>query len=125
MIDPVDVGAVAAAVLTGTGHDGRTYELTGPEAVGYRDVAAELSRVTGTHIEYVDVPPAVAREGLVASGMPDWLVQHLDGAFAKFRAGEFAATTDTVAVLTGRPPRSIADFLTDHADAFAPIAQPA
>ena len=125
MIDPLDVGAVAAAVLTGTGHDGRTYELTGPEAVGYRDVAVELSRVTGTHVEYVDVPPAAAREGLVASGMPDWLVQHLDGAFAKFRAGEFAATTDTVAVLTGRPPRSIADFLSDHADAFAPIAQPA
>jgi uncharacterized protein YbjT (DUF2867 family) len=125
MIDPFDVGAVAAAVLTGTGHDGRTYELTGPEAVGYRDIAAELSRVTGTHVEYVDVPPAAAREGLVASGMPDWLVQHLDGAFARFRAGEFAATTDTVAVLTGRPPRSIADFLTDHADAFAPIAQPA
>lgn len=57
--------------------------------------------------------------------MPDWLVQHLDGAFAKFRAGEFAATTDTVAVVTGRPPRSIADFITDHADAFAPIVQPA
>jgi uncharacterized protein YbjT (DUF2867 family) len=123
MIDPLDVGAVAAAVLTGHGHAGRTYELTGPEAVGYRDVAAELARVTGAHVEYVDVPPAAAREGLVASAMPDWLVQHLDGAFAKFRAGEFAATTDTVAVLTGRPPRSIADFLADHADAFTPIAQ--
>ena len=125
MIDPFDVGAVAAAVLTESGHDGRTYELTGPEAVGYRDVAAELSRVTGTHVEYVDVPPAAAREELVAFGMPDWLVQHLDGAFAKFRDGEFAATTDAVAVLTGRPPRTIADFLTDHAYAFTPIAQPA
>jgi hypothetical protein len=57
--------------------------------------------------------------------MADWLIQHLDGAFAKIRAGEFAATTDTVAVLTGRPPRSIGDFVTDDADAFAPIAQPA
>ena len=53
MIDPFDVGAVAAAVLTGSGHEGRTYELTGPEAVTYRDVARELSRATGTHIEYV------------------------------------------------------------------------
>jgi uncharacterized protein YbjT (DUF2867 family) len=125
MIDPFDVGAVAAAVLTGSGHEGRTYELTGPEAVTYRDVAAELSRVSRTHVEYVDVPPAAAREGLVASGMPDWLIQHLDGVFAKIRAGEFAATTDTLAVLTGRPPRSIGDFVTDHADAFAPIVQPA
>jgi uncharacterized protein YbjT (DUF2867 family) len=125
MIDPFDVGAVAAVVLTGSGHAGRTYELTGPEAVGYRDVAATLSRVTGIHVEYADVPPDAAREGLVASGMPDWLVQHLDGAFAKFRAGEFAATTDTVAVVTGRPPRGISDFITDHADAFTPIVQPA
>jgi hypothetical protein len=62
---------------------------------------------------------------LVASGMPDWLVQHLDGAFARFRAGEFTATPDTVAVLTGRAPRSIAHLVTDYADAFAPIAQPA
>jgi NAD(P)H dehydrogenase (quinone) len=71
------------------------------------------------------VPPGAAREQLAASGMPDWLIQHLDGAFTKIRNGEFAATTDAVAVLTGRPPRGIGDFVTDHADAFAPIAQPA
>ena len=125
MIDPFDVGAVGAAVLTGSGHAGRTYELTGPEAVTYRDVGREQSRAPGEHVAYVDVAPAAARESLVASRMPDWLVEHLDGAFAKIRAGEFGSTTDTVAVLTGRPPRSIGDFLTDHADAFAPIVQPA
>jgi uncharacterized protein YbjT (DUF2867 family) len=123
MIDPRDVGAVAAAVLTGDGHDGRTYELTGPEAVTYRDIARELSRTTGTRVEYVDVPPAAARESLVASRMPDWLVEHLDGAFAKIRAGELGSTTDTVTVLTGRPPRSIGDFLTDHAATFAPVVE--
>jgi uncharacterized protein YbjT (DUF2867 family) len=125
MIDPRDVGAVAAAVLAGSGHDGRTYELTGPDAVSYGDVAAELSHATGTHVEYVDVPPRAARERLVASGMPDWLIVHLDGVFAKIRAGELAATTDSVALLTGRAPRTIADFVTDHRDAFAPVAQPA
>jgi hypothetical protein len=57
--------------------------------------------------------------------MPNWLIRHLDGAFTRIRHGEFAATTDTLAVLTGRPPRGIADFVTDHADAFAPVAQPA
>jgi uncharacterized protein YbjT (DUF2867 family) len=125
MIDPRDVGAVAAAVLAGSGHDGRTYELTGPDAVSYGDIAAELSHATGTHVEYVDVPPHAARERLVASGMPDWLIVHLDGVFAKIRAGELAATTDSVALLTGRAPRTIADFVTDHRDAFAPVAQPA
>jgi hypothetical protein len=46
--------------------------------------------------------------------MPDWLI----------RAGEFGSTPDVVAVLTGRPPRSVADFVTDDADAFAPIVPP-
>jgi uncharacterized protein YbjT (DUF2867 family) len=57
MIDPRDVVAAAAAVLTGDGHEGRTYELTGPEAVTYREIADLISRATGTRVEYVDVPP--------------------------------------------------------------------
>ena len=43
MIDPRDVGEAAAAVLTTPGHDGQTYVLTGPEAITYAQVAAELS----------------------------------------------------------------------------------
>ncbi|HET8755831.1 MAG TPA: SDR family oxidoreductase [Solirubrobacteraceae bacterium] len=125
MIDPRDVGAVAAAVLTGDGHAGRTYELTGPEPVTYGDVAAAIARATGAPVRYVDVPPAAARDGLVAAGMPDWLVAHLDGAFAKIRAGEFAPTTGTVYALTGHRPRDLDAFIAAHAGAFAPVAQPA
>lgn len=120
MIDPRDVGAVAAAVLTGSGHEGRSYRLTGPEAIDYRHVAAQLGAATGRHVEYVDVPPGAARDGLIAAGMPGWLVDHLDGAFALIREGAFEETTDTVRVLTGREPRSFAEFARDHADAFAP-----
>lgn len=74
MIDPREVGAVAAAVLTGSGHDGRTYRLTGPAAIGYHEVASELSKAT-----------------------------------------------DTVRVITGREPRSFADFARDHSATFAPL----
>jgi uncharacterized protein YbjT (DUF2867 family) len=119
MIDPRDVGAVAAAVLAGTGHEGRTYRLTGPAAIGYRDIAAQLGEATGTHIEYLDVPPAAARDGLIAAGMPGWLVDHLDGAFALIRDGAYEETTDAVRVLTGREARSFGDFARDHAASFA------
>ena len=112
MIDPRDVGAVAAAVLCGSGHEGRTYRLTGPEAIGYADIAAIL----GAH--YVDVPPSAAREQLAAAGMPDWLVDHLDKAFGLIRDGALEDATDTVRVLTGREPRTFAEFARDHADAF-------
>jgi len=124
MIDPADVGAVAAAVLSGDGHAGRTYELTGPEAITYEDVAAALSRAIGAQVEHVDVPPAAFRQSLDAAGMPGWLVDQLEGAFAAIRAGELAATTDAAQILTGRSPRDIAAFARDHADAFVPTADP-
>jgi uncharacterized protein YbjT (DUF2867 family) len=125
MIDPRDVGAVAAAVLTGSGHDGRRYRLTGPAAIGYDDVAAELSKATGAPVRYLDVPPAAARDGLTAAGLPDWIVGHLDGVFALIRDGAFEETTDTVRVITGREPRTFAEFARDHSAAFAPLDEQA
>jgi uncharacterized protein YbjT (DUF2867 family) len=121
MIDPRDVAAVAAAVLVDEGHEGRTYELTGPEAVSYSDVARELSRATGATIEYVDAPEDAARQGLEASGMPGWLVEHLVGVFGLIRLGAFARTTDTVRALTGGEPRSFAQFARDNATLYAPL----
>jgi uncharacterized protein YbjT (DUF2867 family) len=51
MIDPRDVAAVAAIALTGEGHRGKTYTLTGPEAVTFDQVAQQLSELTGTQID--------------------------------------------------------------------------
>jgi uncharacterized protein YbjT (DUF2867 family) len=121
MIDPRDVAAVAAAVLTGSGHEGHTYRLTGAEAIGYEDVASAISNATGAHVRYVDVPPAGARAGLAAAGMPDWLIGHLDGVFALIRDGAMEETTDTVRVITGREPRSFAEFAHEHRATFAPL----
>jgi uncharacterized protein YbjT (DUF2867 family) len=104
MIDPCDVAGVAAVALTGDGHAGRTYRLTGPEAITY----AQIAEVLG--VEYVDVPPEVARRELAAAGMPGWLVDHLDGVFALIRSGALAETTDVVRAVTGREPRDFAAF---------------
>jgi uncharacterized protein YbjT (DUF2867 family) len=108
MIDPGDVGAVAAAVLSTGEHAGRTYRLTGPDPIGFAQAAEALG------VEYVDLPPAAAREGLAAAGLPGWLVEHLDGAFAMIRAGELEEVSDTVRTLTGREPRTFAEFAHEH-----------
>lgn len=108
MIDPADVGAVAAAVLSSDDHAGRTYRITGGEAIGFAEAAAALT------VDYVDVPAPAARAALAAAGMPDWLVEHLDGAFAMIRAGAFEEVTDTVRALTGREPRTITEFAHEH-----------
>ena len=118
MIDPRDVAATAAVVLTTDGYKGKTYELTGPEAITYEYIAEELSAATGRPIEFVDVPDEAAQEGFVEAGMPDWLVEHLVGVFRITREGELEQTTDTVRILTGREPRTFAQFAREHAGLF-------
>jgi uncharacterized protein YbjT (DUF2867 family) len=120
MIDPRDTGAAAAATLTEEGHESRTYELTGLEAISYSQVATALSRVTGSRIEFVDVSDEAASRELAASGQPAWLVEHLAALFPLIRRGALEPTTDTVRELTGRSPGTFEEFAHDHADAFAP-----
>jgi uncharacterized protein YbjT (DUF2867 family) len=118
MIDPGDVAAVAAVALTADGHEGQTYLITGPEAITYGHVAAELSTATGRRIEFVDVPDEAARQSLLATGMPDWFADGLVAAFRAFQTGATEQTTDTVRALTGREPRSFAQFAHAHARLF-------
>ena len=116
MIDPRDVAAVAAVALTGDGHAGRTYPLTGPEALTY----ARIAEILGA--QYVDVPPQAARRELESAGLPDWLVDHLHGVFTLIRSGGLAETTDVVRALSGREPRDLAAFARDHAALFGRAA---
>lgn len=118
LIDPRDVAAAAAVVLTEDGHDGRTYVLTGPEAVTYEQAAAALSAAIGKPVDYIDVPDAMARDGMLQAGLPPWLADQLVILWQQLRQGAASETTDVVRVLTGREPRSVADFARDHLRAF-------
>lgn len=74
-IDTRDIAAVAAATLTQSGHEGKKYVLTGPEALSYYDVAAILSEVLGRHVEYVADSLDEARERMVRAGAPSWTIE--------------------------------------------------
>ena len=118
MVDPRDVAAVAAVALTTTGHQGRTYVLTGPVAITYQQVAQDLSAATGRSIDFVDIPPEVATVALIEAGLPQFAAEQVVTVFGELRAGVQWETTDTVRVLTGHPARPFAVFARDHADAF-------
>ena len=120
LIDPRDVAAVAAVVLTEDGHGGRTYPLTGPEALTYTEAAEQLSEATGRLVEFVDVPDVAARGAMIRAGLPSWLADQLVILWGQLRGGAAAATTDVVRVLTGREPRSMAEFAHAYAVAFQP-----
>jgi uncharacterized protein YbjT (DUF2867 family) len=118
MIDPRDVGEVAAALLLGGTHRAEVLDLTGPEALTYEGVAVGLSEATGGSVQFVAVPDDAARLALVAAGLPDWLVTQLDLLFPLLRSGAMSATTDTVLRVTGGSPRAFRQFATDHAALF-------
>jgi uncharacterized protein YbjT (DUF2867 family) len=118
LIDTRDVAAVAARVLTEEGHEGKVYELTGPEAISNREVAEQLSTVLGRAVECVEVSFEDARQAMVGGGMPEWLT---DGVLelARFQeAGYAAGLTDGVAEVTGREPRRFEKFARDYKSAF-------
>jgi uncharacterized protein YbjT (DUF2867 family) len=125
MIDPRDVGAVAAAVLGTTGHDGRTYVVTGPQAITYADVAAALSAATARDVEFIDVPSEDATLGMIQAGLPVFVAEQVGAIFAQARQGVAEHVTPTVESLTGRAPHDFASFARCHAPAFARVAETA
>ncbi len=111
-IDARDIAAVAAEALTRPGHDGRTYELTGPDLLSHAQVVDVIGREMGRPIRYQAISDARFREAL--HGLPPPFVELLSELFEDFRAGAFEATTDTVEQLLGRAPTRFARFVQEH-----------
>jgi uncharacterized protein YbjT (DUF2867 family) len=117
-VDIRDIGAVAAKVFASSGHEGKTYVITGPEALTFEKVAEKLSSVLGRKIQYVDVPISAAADGMRKSGTPDWNVRAVSDLLSYFATGAAATVTDTVPRLLGRPAMSFEQFARDHRVAF-------
>lgn len=116
VIDPYDLGAVAAAALTSGGHNRQSYRLTGPEPLLPADRAAILGGVLGRGLRLVAEPDDDARRRMGES-MPDTLV---DAFFQFFRRGGYddSHVDGTAARLLGRPSRTFGEWALDHAEAF-------
>jgi uncharacterized protein YbjT (DUF2867 family) len=123
-IDVGDIAEIAAKVLAGAGHEGKTYPLTGAEALTMTEVAAKLSAATGKPIRYVNVPPDAARQAQLAAGMPPYLADALFELFAERRNGKEAKVWPDAAMLLGRRPTSFDEFATRHAAMFRSEAPP-
>lgn len=118
MIDVRDIAAVAFKALTEDGHAGKSYTLTGPEALSHADAAQKLSRVIGRRVRHVDVSPSDFRKTMLDAGMPEWFADGLNELYAWVREGGAAGVTNTVAKLTGKPPIRFEEFARDYAGAF-------
>jgi NAD(P)H dehydrogenase (quinone) len=115
-----DCAAVAAVVLTSDGHDGKLYDVTGPEALSADEVAGLFAGLGGRPVEALATDDRTFVAGLVEHArMPEPVAQ----AYATFgigaRRGYSGAVSDTVRELTGAAPQSVHDVLAAHPDAFA------
>ncbi|MCB9598240.1 MAG: NmrA family NAD(P)-binding protein [Sandaracinaceae bacterium] len=115
LIDARDIASVAAIVLTSDGHRGQRYVLTGPELLSHADVATQMSALLEHPVAFVDVPGEAFEASLREAGLPPAFAALLTDVYVNLYAtGRAERSSDEVARLTGKPPRSLATFLRDH-----------
>ena len=118
VVDIRDIAAVAVIVLAATGHEGKSYALTGGEALTNQQVAEKISRVAERKISYVDLPATELKKGLLSIGTPDWSADALIDLQRLYGEGKASRVTDDVERLTGRKPITFDQFARDYAFAF-------
>jgi uncharacterized protein YbjT (DUF2867 family) len=124
MIDARDIVESAAKVLTADGHQGKTYELTGPASISFHDVAAALSNALGKEVKYVDVPLEAGKEAMIGMGFSKWIADAYGELWANFSEGGMDRTTINVELLTGHPARSYKQFAHDFVQVFGGSSKP-
>ena len=118
LIDVRDVAAVAAKTLTERGHEGKAYELAGPEALSNSEIAEKLSRVLGRTVTYVNITDGQFRAALLGVGMPQTLAEGIVDLHHVIVSGAFASATPWVERITGSKPGTFDRFARDFAEAF-------
>lgn len=118
MVDVRDIADVAVAILTGEGHEGQAYEVTGPEAISYHQAADHLSEAIGKPVQYVNVSFEDFKQGLLQAGLPDWYAEDLTLFYKHFSTGKAAKVADTVRKVAKKPGITFAQFAKDYAGYF-------
>lgn len=120
-----DVAAVAAALLAGRGERNRAYDVTGPAAVSWRDVAAMITDISGVAVEVVDLTDEQMYAMWDALGVPreatgdfsrspvPWCSDGMVSLGRAIRLGQLSTVTNVVEELTGRRPRSLRELMVE------------
>ncbi|WP_440958231.1 NAD(P)H-binding protein [Oceanicaulis sp. LC35] len=125
-VDVDDIAEVAVAALTGEGHAGEIYEVTGPRLLGFAELAAILSMASGREIAYIPIPHKDFLDGLKAEGAPGEVVWLMDYLFSTVFDGRNAQVCDGVERALGRKPTDFETFARKAAAAGAfKVTEPA
>jgi uncharacterized protein YbjT (DUF2867 family) len=117
-LDVRDIAVVASKALQGGQHDAQTYELNGPEALTYAEVAEKISRHAGISAKYVDIPAEAQRKAMLDQGMPEWQVTALLDLQEYYTGGKGRTLDGLLERLLGRPPARMDAFLQEYTGEF-------
>jgi uncharacterized protein YbjT (DUF2867 family) len=120
-VDVRDIASVAVQILTKNNngrHHGKAYNITGPEAISYGDVARILSEQLRKKISYVNITEDDARKGMKDTGGDDWTINYMMELFNIIRVGYLSHVSSVIEDLTEIKPISLSQFAKDYSGAF-------
>lgn len=117
-LDIRDIAVVAAKSLAAGEHAGKTYELNGPEALTYSELAEKISNHSGRDVQYVDIPAERQRQTMLNSGLPEWHADAILDLQAYYLKGKGGKIDGLLEQLIGRSPITMDQFLAEFAAAF-------
>jgi uncharacterized protein YbjT (DUF2867 family) len=123
-VDARDIAAVAVQALTNNNnndgrHNGKAYNITGPEAISFGQAARILSEQVGKKISYVSISEDDARKGMKDIGWDEWTIKFLIELYNIIRLGYLSDVfSSTVEEITGKRANSFSQFAKDYAEAF-------
>ena len=109
-VDARDVAAVAAVCLSESGHENKTYTLTGSAAIPFDEVAQKFSQALKRPVTYADVAPADLKAARLANGEPEWYLDAELQLFACWAEGYGSPVTTAIADITHKPATTFDEF---------------
>lgn len=115
-----DVARAVATVLRDPGpHAGRVYELTGPRTVDMTEMADAFAKALGRPVSYVDVPLETWRQEVLSTiALPPHIEQHIITMCRLHQQNRYDRASGDVERLTGRPARTIEEFVAARKDFY-------
>jgi uncharacterized protein YbjT (DUF2867 family) len=110
MIDLRDTVECAESCVISDAYDDQVFTLTGPESIGFHHIASRLNGILGRPVQYIPVPPEAVERSIRAMGMGEWYAQVMRDLCRAYSENWGDLTTDSVARITGRAPRSFDEF---------------
>lgn len=114
-----DCARAAAAALASEAPGNLRFDISGPQALTLAEIASTLSGVVGKPIEVVQVTDEQLAQGMIAAGVPEFVVPLMVAFDANTRAGKVDIVSNAVEQLTGTPPQTLRAFVTAHKQAFS------